>query len=95
MVAAQSDQGVVVFDSGGRRAMTFPNGNAVSWAPGELIAAIATPNEVLFVAPVSREVVSLPLPVDGPRLGGSVTSARRRSRNARSVGCRVSSSARA
>ncbi len=63
MVAAQSDQGVVVFDSGGRRAMTFPNGNAVSWAPGELIAAIATPNEVLFVAPVSREVVSLPLPV--------------------------------
>jgi hypothetical protein len=63
MVAARSDQGVVFFDSGGRRALTFPNGRAVAWAPGELIAAVATPSEVLFVAPVSREVVSLPLQV--------------------------------
>ena len=63
MVAARADQGVVFFDSGGRRALTFPNGRAVAWAPGELIAAVATPSEVLFVAPVSREVVSLPLAV--------------------------------
>jgi WD40-like Beta Propeller Repeat len=63
MVAARSDQGVVIFDSGGRRALTFPNGRAVAWQPGELIAAVATPTEILFVAPVSREVVSLPLAV--------------------------------
>jgi hypothetical protein len=63
MVAARTDQGIVFFDSGGRRALTFPNGRAVAWAPGELIAAVATPSEVLFVAPVSREVVSLPLAV--------------------------------
>ncbi len=63
MVAARSDQGVVIFDSGGRRALTFPNGRAVAWEPGELIAAVATPSEVLFVAPVSREVVSVPLAV--------------------------------
>ena len=43
--------------------MTFPNGRAVAWAPGQLVAAVATPTEILFVAPVSREVVSLPLAV--------------------------------
>jgi hypothetical protein len=63
MVAARSDEGVVLFDSGGRRALTFPNGRAVAWEPGELIAAVATPTEILFVAPVSREVVPLPLAV--------------------------------
>jgi hypothetical protein len=63
MVAARTDQGVVFFDSGGRRALTFPNGQAVAWAPGELFAAVATPTEVLFVAPVSREVLSLALAV--------------------------------
>jgi hypothetical protein len=63
MVAARTDQGVVFFDSGGRRALTFPNGRAVAWAPGELYAAVATPNEVLFVAPVSREVVPISLEV--------------------------------
>jgi hypothetical protein len=63
MVAARTDQGVVFFDSGGRRALTFPNGQAVAWAPGELFAAVATPTEILFVAPVSREVLSLPLEV--------------------------------
>jgi hypothetical protein len=63
MVAARTDQGVVFFDSGGRRALTFPNGRAVAWAPGELFAAVATPSEVLFVAPVSREVVPISLEV--------------------------------
>jgi hypothetical protein len=63
MVAARSAEGVVIFDSGGRRALTFPNGRAVAWEPGELIAAVATPTEILFVAPISREVVSLPLAV--------------------------------
>ncbi len=63
MVAARSDQGVVIFDSAGRRALTFLNGKAVAWEPGELIAAVATPSEILFVAPVSREVVSVPLAV--------------------------------
>jgi hypothetical protein len=63
MVAARTDQGVVLFDSGGRRALTFPAGQAVSWAPGELVAAVATPSEILFVAPVSREVVTVPLTV--------------------------------
>lgn len=63
MVAARTDQGVVFFDTGGRRALAFPKGRAVAWAPGELIAAVATPSEVLFVAPVSREVLSLPLEV--------------------------------
>ncbi len=63
MVAARTDQGVVFFDSGGRRALTFPNGRAVAWAPGELVAAVATPREVLFVAPISREVVPVSLEV--------------------------------
>jgi hypothetical protein len=63
MVAARTDQGVVFFDSGGRRALTFPNAHAVAWAPGELFAAVATPGEVLFVAPVSREVVPVSLAV--------------------------------
>jgi hypothetical protein len=63
MVAARADRGVVFFDSGGRRALTFPTGRAVAWEPGELIAAVATPTEILFVAPISREVVSVPLAV--------------------------------
>jgi hypothetical protein len=63
MIAARADQGVVFFDSGGRRALTFPTGRAVAWEPGELIAAVATPTEILFVAPISREVVSVPLAV--------------------------------
>jgi hypothetical protein len=61
MVAARTDHGVVFFDSGGRRALTFPNGRAVAWAPGELIAAVAAPRQILFVAPVSREVVPISL----------------------------------
>jgi hypothetical protein len=63
MVAARTDQGVVFFDTGGRRALTFPHGQAVAWAPGELIAAVATPSEILFVAPVSEEIVTVPLAV--------------------------------
>jgi hypothetical protein len=63
MVAARTDLGVVFFDSAGRRALTFPNGRAFTWAPGELFAAVATPSEVLFVAPVSGEIVTLPLEV--------------------------------
>ena len=63
MVAARADEGIVFFDTGGRRALTFPNGQAVAWAPGELIAAVATPRKILLVAPVSREVVTLPLAV--------------------------------
>jgi hypothetical protein len=63
MVAAETDRGVVFFDSGGRRALTFPNGRAVAWAPGELYAAVATDQEILLVAPVSREVVSVPVEV--------------------------------
>jgi hypothetical protein len=63
MVAARTDRGVVLLDSGGRRKLTFPDGRAVAWAPGELLAAVATPTEVLFVAPVSREVVPLSLEV--------------------------------
>lgn len=63
MVAARTDRGVVLFDSGGRRALTFPDGAAVAWAPGELYAAVATETDVLLVAPVSREVVALPLAV--------------------------------
>ena len=63
MVAARTDQGIVFFDTGGRRALTFPNGRAVAWAPGELIAAVPTPSEILFVAPVSGEIVTLPLAV--------------------------------
>ncbi len=64
MVAARTERGVVFFDSGGRRALTFPNGQAVAWAPGgELIAAVATPSEILIVAPLSGEIVTLPLAV--------------------------------
>ena len=63
MVAARTDRGVVFFDTGGRRALTFPNGQAVAWAPGELDAAVATRSEILFVAPVSGEIVTLPLAV--------------------------------
>jgi WD40-like Beta Propeller Repeat len=63
IVAAETDRGVVFFDNGGRRALTFPNGRAVTWAPDQVIAAIATPQSILLVAPISGEVVSLPLAV--------------------------------
>ena len=64
MVAARTESGIVFFDSGGRRALSFPGARAVAWAPGDLVAAVATPRQVLFVAPVSREVVSLALDVE-------------------------------
>jgi hypothetical protein len=64
MVAARTDSGIVFFDGGGRRALSFPGAKAVTWAPGNLVAAVATPGQVLFVAPVSREVVPLPLAVE-------------------------------
>jgi hypothetical protein len=63
MVAALTDVGVVFFDAGGRRALTFHDGLAVTWSPDQLVAAVATPDAILFVAPLSREVVSLPLAV--------------------------------
>jgi hypothetical protein len=63
MVAARTDDGVVFFDAGGRRALTFHDGLAVAWAPDQLVAAVATPGAILFVAPISGEVVSLPLAV--------------------------------
>jgi hypothetical protein len=63
IVAAETDRGVVFFDNGGRRALTFPNGRAVTWAPDQAIAAVATPQSILLVAPISGEVVSLPLAV--------------------------------
>jgi sugar lactone lactonase YvrE len=63
IVAAETDRGVVFFDNGGRRALTFPNGRAVTWAPDQVIAAVATPQSILLVAPISGEVVSLPLAV--------------------------------
>jgi hypothetical protein len=63
IVAAETDRGVVFFDNGGRRALTFPNGRAVTWAPDQVIAAIATPEVIQLVAPISGEVVSLPLAV--------------------------------
>ena len=63
MVAARTDAGVVFFDAGGRRALTFHDGRAVAWAPDQLVAAVATPAGILFVAPLSGEVVSLPLAV--------------------------------
>lgn len=64
MVAARTDSGIVFFESGGRRALSFPGAKAVAWAPGNLVAAVATPGQVLFVAPVSREVVPVPLAVE-------------------------------
>ena len=64
MVAARTDDGIVFFDSGGRRALSFPGAKAVTWAPGNLVAAVATPRQILLVAPVSREVVPLPLAVE-------------------------------
>jgi len=63
IVAAETDRGVVFFDNGGRRALTFPNGRAVAWAPDQAIAAVATPQSILLVAPISGEVISLPLAV--------------------------------
>jgi hypothetical protein len=64
IVAAETDRGVVFFDNGGRRALTFPNGRAATWAPNQVIAAVATPQSILLVAPISGEVVSLPLAVN-------------------------------
>jgi hypothetical protein len=63
IVAAETDRGVVFFDNGGRRALTFPSGRAVTWAPDQVIAAIATPQVIQLVEPISGEVVSLPLAV--------------------------------
>jgi hypothetical protein len=64
MVAARTDSGIVFFDSGGRRALSFPGARAVTWAPGNLVAAVAAPRQILLVAPVSREVVPIPLAVE-------------------------------
>ena len=64
MVAARTDDGVVFFDAGGRRALTFHDGQAVAWAPDQQVAAVATPGTILFIAPISGEVVSLPLAVN-------------------------------
>jgi hypothetical protein len=64
MVAARTESGIVFFDSGGRRALSFPGAKAVTWAPGNLVAAVAAPRQILLVAPVSREVVPLPLAVE-------------------------------
>jgi hypothetical protein len=64
MVAARTDRGVVFFDQGGRRALSFLGAQAVAWAPGTIIAAVASAREVLFVAPISREVVALSLTVE-------------------------------
>jgi hypothetical protein len=63
MVAAHTDRGVVFFDAAGRRALTIRSGQAVSWAPGEQIAAVATPSQILFVEPLSSVIVTLPLAV--------------------------------
>lgn len=63
MVAARTDVGVVFFDTGGRRALTFHDGLAVAWAPDQQVAAVATPGTVLFIAPLSGEIVSLNLAV--------------------------------
>jgi hypothetical protein len=63
MVAASSDRGVAILDDGGRRRLIFTNGRDVAWAPGELIAAVSTRDGILFVAPVTGDVVSLPLEV--------------------------------
>jgi hypothetical protein len=64
MVAARTDSGIVFFDGGGRRALSFPGAKAATWAPGNLVAAVATPRQILLVAPVSREVVPIPLAVE-------------------------------
>jgi hypothetical protein len=63
MVAARTERGVVFVDAGGRAALTIPNGQAVTWKPGGEIAAVATPNRVLFVLPSRRQVATLPLAV--------------------------------
>jgi hypothetical protein len=63
MVAARTDRGIVFFDTGGRRTLSFPGAQAVTWAPDNLVAAVATAREILLVAPASREVVPLPLAV--------------------------------
>lgn len=64
MVAARTDRGVVFFDQGGRRALSFLGAQAVAWAPGTTIAAVASAQEILFVAPISREVVALSVAVE-------------------------------
>ena len=63
MAAVSSDRGVVFFDRGGGRALTFTNGRDVTWAPGAPVAAVSTPREVIFVAPLSGEEIALPLEV--------------------------------
>ena len=41
----------------------LPDGRAVAWAPGEPLAAVATSNGIVFVAPETGESVVLPYPV--------------------------------
>ena len=61
MAAARTERGVVFVDAGGRVVFTIPNGQAVAWKPGGETAAVATPNQVLFVLPSRRHVATLPL----------------------------------
>jgi hypothetical protein len=63
MVVARTDVGVVFFDTGRRRALTFPAGQAVAWDPEAPLAAVATPDEVIFVQPKSGESVAVPIAV--------------------------------
>jgi hypothetical protein len=63
MAAVSSDRGVVFFDRDGGRALTFTNGRDVTWGPGQLVAAVSTPREIIFVAPLSGEEFELPLEV--------------------------------
>jgi len=63
MVAARTDRGIVFIRGGGRRPLVVGPGRAVAWAPDNVIAAVATPREIIFVKPISRETVTLPLRV--------------------------------
>lgn len=62
MVAARTDEGIVFVDGTGRRLLTVRGGREMSWAPDRPIAAVAGPGEIIFVAPLSREVAGLALP---------------------------------
>jgi hypothetical protein len=62
MVTARTDRGIVVFDPA-RSALTFPNGEAASWAPGELLGRGGDPERGAVRGAALREVVTLPLAV--------------------------------
>ncbi|MGH3029483.1 MAG: hypothetical protein ACRDNE_01710 [Gaiellaceae bacterium] len=58
---ATSGPGITFFSHTGRELLTVEDGHSISWAPGGVVAAVATPSLLVFVAPATGERAPLAL----------------------------------